>query len=39
MAKSAWMTFLAAYRKKNPGKTLKECMKGASAQYKKKSSK
>jgi hypothetical protein len=34
-----WTDHLAAYRKKHPGKSLKEAMKEASATYKSKSTK
>ena len=33
--KTKWQEHLAEYRKKNPGKSLKECMKEASKTYKK----
>jgi len=36
-ALQAWHEHLAAYRKANPGKSLKECMKGAKETYKKSS--
>ena len=33
---NAWMTFLAAYRKKHPKKNMKQCMKDAAVEYRKK---
>lgn len=33
---SAWNQYLAAYRKKHPNKSMKECMKEAAKTYKKK---
>ena len=33
---NAWMSFLAAYRKKHPKKSMKQCMKDAAVEYRKK---
>jgi len=35
MAKNAWLSFLAAYRKKNPSKSMKQAMKDGAKEYKK----
>jgi hypothetical protein len=39
MAANPWLAHLKAYRKKNPGQSLKQAMKAASKSYKKKKSK
>jgi len=38
MAKNPWLVFLAKYRKSNPGKSMKDCMKEAGKLWKKKKS-
>ena len=35
---NAWLSFLKEFKKKHPKLTLKQCMKAASAKYKKKKS-
>ncbi len=30
-----WLTYLKAYRKKHPGKSMKECLKAAAVEYRK----
>ena len=36
MAKNAWITFLAAYRKRNPSKSMKQAMRDGAKEYKSK---
>ena len=35
MAKNAWLSFLAAYWKKNPSKSMKQAMREGAREYKK----
>ena len=39
MAKNPWIDFLNQYRKKHPKLSMKECMKKAAAEYKKRKKK
>jgi hypothetical protein len=36
MAGNPWLSFLKAYRSRNPGKSMKEAMKSAAVEYRKK---